>query len=161
MAERLTSLSPGWAYLSLLALVFARVQAVYWASRLAGRGARSRLWVRRWEGPRLRRAEQLLNRYGAPAITVSLVTPGLQTVLNALAGVSRMPFGRYLAAMVVGCAAWALIYTVGLVAVWTWIAYAVRSPLGGIATGAAVAATVTAVLVIRGRRRGRQPQTRA
>lgn len=131
VTERLASLSPWWAYLALFALVFTRVQAVYWLGRLAGRGVRSRRWGQRMEGPRIRRAEDLLNRYGAPAVTVSLVTPGVQTAVNALAGVTKMPFVRYLVAMVLGCLAWALVYTVGLAALWAWIRHALAEPWFG------------------------------
>src|SRR5690606_40383989 len=63
VTERLASLSAWWAYGGLFALVFARVQAVYWLGRLTARGVRSRRWGQRLEGPRVRRAEELLNRY--------------------------------------------------------------------------------------------------
>lgn len=128
MTERLAGLSPWWAYLALFALVFARVQGVYWLGRLAGRGVRSRRWGQRLESPRIRHAEELLNRYGAPAVTVSLITPGVQTAVNALAGITKMPFVRYLIAMGIGCAAWALVYAVGLAALWAWIRHAINEP---------------------------------
>lgn len=146
MTEQLAGLSAGWAYLSLFTLVFVRVQAVYWIARLAGDGARSRQFGRRLESPRVRRAEELLNRYGPPAVTVSLVTPGVQTAVNALAGISRMPFPRYLIAMVVGCAAWAVVYTVGFLALWAWIATATDSPIQALLL---VAGLVMALLLLR------------
>lgn len=156
VTERLASLSAWWAYGGLFALVFARVQAVYWLGRLTARGVRSRRWGQRLEGPRVRRAEELLNRYGAPAVTVSLLTPGVQTAVNALAGITRMPFVRYVIAMTIGCAAWALVYTAGLAAVWAWIRHALTEPRLGIPTliiALAAGAVAARRLVIRRQRR--------
>lgn len=148
-----------WAYLALFAIVFARVQAVYWLGRATGRGVRSRQWGRRLEGPRIRRAEELLNRYGAPAVTVSLITPGVQTAVNALAGITRMPFVRYLVAMLIGCAAWALVYTTGLAALWAWTKHAISEPWFGVLSLAVVAAAILVVrrTVTRHRRRATEP----
>ena len=51
-------------------------------------------------------------------MTVSFLTVGLQTVVNAAAGLIRMPWIRYTVAMLIGCIAWAAIYaTVGIAAV--------------------------------------------
>lgn len=48
-------------------------------------------------------------------VAVSFLTVGFQTAANFLAGSIRMPLSRYLPALLVGGAAWALIYaTAGL-----------------------------------------------
>lgn len=108
--------------LVLFLIVLARAQATYWA----GRGAMSRALHtalgRRLTGPRMTRAIARLHRWGLPLITVSFVTVGFQTVINAAAGVTRMHWGRYTAAMLPGCVAWALIYaTVGIAAFTAWL----------------------------------------
>jgi membrane protein DedA with SNARE-associated domain len=70
-----------------------------------------------------------INRWGAPVVTLSFLTVGFQTVANAAAGLTRMPFLRYLLAMLPGCVAWAFLYaTVGLAAVGAAVALAARSP---------------------------------
>ena len=82
-----------------------------------------------WTGRGCVRATELVNRWGAPVITVSFLTIGFQTAVNAAAGLTRMPFGRYLMAMIPGCLAWALLYaTVGLAAVGAALAVAASSP---------------------------------
>lgn len=151
----LEDLEFGALYLTLLGIVFARAQATYWVGRLAGGGARRIGFVQRLESRRLGTAEKLLAKYGAPAITLSFVTIGLQTALNGLAGLGRMPVGRYVVFMLPGCAAWALIYaTVGLAAIWAWLGLAASSPWGLaaiVAVGAVIAVTVVAVLRTRRR----------
>jgi membrane protein DedA with SNARE-associated domain len=51
------------------------------------------------------------------------MTVGIQTAVNASAGVARMPVLRYLPAVVVGCLIWATIYsTVGMAVIYAWLA---------------------------------------
>lgn len=146
----------GTLYVALLGIVFARAQATYWVGRVAGAGARRSSAVRRLEGRRLSRAEHLLARYGAPAITLSFLTVGLQTALNGLAGLGRMPFVRYLIFMIPGCAAWALIYaTVGMAALWAWVDVVPRSAWGAAAVIAVSAAVAAALVSLRRRRSAR------
>lgn len=105
----------------LFLIVLARAQATYWA----GRGATGALHTtlrRRLDGPRMTRAIAALHRWGLPLITISFLTIGFQTVINAAAGLTRMHWGRYTAAMVPGCVAWALIYsTIGFAALTAWL----------------------------------------
>lgn len=56
------------------------------------------------------RAEQALNTWGAPAVTLAFLTIGVQTMVNLAAGFTRMPLRRYLPALLLGCLAWATIY---------------------------------------------------
>lgn len=56
------------------------------------------------------RAEQALNTWGAPAVTLGFLTIGVQTMVNLAAGFTRMPLRRYLPALLLGCLAWAAIY---------------------------------------------------
>jgi membrane protein DedA with SNARE-associated domain len=158
--ESLRGLPFGLLYLALLGIVFARAQLTYWIGRLAGHGLRSRRWGRRLETPKVRRAEELLNRYGPAAVSVSFLTVGLQTAVNGGAGAIRMPFPRYLLAMLVGCAAWALVYsTIGIAALWAGIGLAARSPVGAAAVAVAAVLIVGAVVVLVRRRRARPAET--
>lgn len=139
----------------LFGIVVLRAQATYWAGRGASSGARHTSLRRHLDSPRMTRTVDALNRWGMPVVTVSFLTVGLQTVVNGAAGLTRMRWGRYTAAMVPGCIAWALIYaTAGFAAftawanlhgAWKWVA------LGGVAL--VLAAGVGIVLHVRAMRR--------
>lgn len=106
-----------------------------------GRGLRAaperRSGVRR-ERPGLARAERVVARFGAPAVTLSFLTVGVQSAINTAAGVLRMPLRRFVPALLVGAAIWATIYvTVGLA-----VLYAVLGRLDPVWAGAAVLAVV-------------------
>jgi membrane protein DedA with SNARE-associated domain len=134
----------------LFLIVLARAQATYWAGRGAMAGALHTTLRRRLTGPRMTRAIAALNRWGLPLITVSFITIGFQTVVNAAAGLTRMHWGRYTAAMLPGCVAWAVMYaTIGFAAftawmrlggVWQWVALAALVVLA--AAGVAIAVHV-------------------
>lgn len=135
-------------------IVCVRSQATYWLARLVvvqtlGRPApknralaRAQVWA---QGPSAARGIAALNRWGVLAVTVSFLTVGFKTVVNAAAGMTRMPFGRYLPAMLVGCVIHSTIYaTVGWAAWEAALAAAAGSPWGiavllGLALAAALA----------------------
>lgn len=149
----LEDLEFGTLYLTLMGIVFARAQATYWAGRLARTGARRFGAVRRLERRRLGRAEYLLARFGAPAVTVSFLTVGLQTAINALAGLGRMSFVRYSIFMIPGCAAWALVYsTIGMAALWAWVGIVPPSAWGTAGAIVVLAAVALLLVVVRRRR---------
>ncbi|KQV26014.1 DedA family protein [Yonghaparkia sp. Root332] len=104
------------------------------ANYALGRGARGgagRTRLRaRLETPRFRRAERIVERWGAPVVAASFLTVGFQTLANLAAGVLRMPLLAYIPALAVGGLAWALIWGVVGVATYEAIAeLATRSPL--------------------------------
>ncbi|WKK72148.1 VTT domain-containing protein [Rathayibacter oskolensis] len=137
---------------ALFVIVFLRAQATYWLARAIVTGAASRRWGRWLESPAMRRASALLARYGAPAVTLSFLTVGFQTMLNAAAGAARMRWIVYLLAMLPGCAAWALIYaTVGFAVLWAVVGAAAGSPLGIAVLTALVIAVAVAVVLLRRR----------
>ncbi|MBN9611572.1 MAG: hypothetical protein BGO26_10340 [Actinobacteria bacterium 69-20] len=106
----------------LFGIVLLRAQATYWAGRGAVTGARHTRLGRRLDGARMTRAVAALNRWGLPVVTVSFLTVGFQTMVNAAAGLTRMRWGRYTAAMLPGCAAWSAIYaTAGFAALTAWM----------------------------------------
>ncbi|WP_017571778.1 DedA family protein [Nocardiopsis halotolerans] len=146
---------PFWiVYFTLLGVVLCRAQATYWIGRGLGAGVtRSRVGARL--GPRLETARRRIDRYGAPVVTLSFCTVGVQTAINLSAGAMRMRFPRYLAAMFVGSLIWAGLWGVvigGVVG--TWLTLFLESPW--MALGVCVlAAAVVALLVLRARRRSR------
>ena len=103
----------GLAFAFLFAVAFCRGGATYAIARgLRGLAARRSELVER---PSVRRAEAVVSRYGAPAVTLCFLTIGVQTAVNAAAGSLRMPLPRYLPALAVGAALWATIYvTIGI-----------------------------------------------
>ena len=58
----------------------------------------------------VRRTEDLFGTYGARALLVAPLVPGLSAVAQPLAGMSRMPWLRYLALDSLGAAIWVSVY---------------------------------------------------
>lgn len=146
---------PFWPLVAtLLVIVFCRAQATYWLARLAVAGASRSRWGRWLDSAAVRRGSALLDRFGLPVVSVSFLTVGLQTVLNAAAGLARVPWWRYTVAMLVGCVAWAFVYaTVGLALFWAVLAAFAGSPWGVAAIIVVVVAGAAARVVLRRRRR--------
>ncbi|MFF8264701.1 DedA family protein [Streptomyces virginiae] len=100
---------------ALYVIVLLRAGGTFAVGWLAGAGARRSRLAGRISTARFQRAERAIQRWGAPVVAVSFLTVGFQTAANFLAGSMRMPLPRYLPALFVGGAAWALIYaTAGL-----------------------------------------------
>ncbi|WP_406387906.1 DedA family protein [Streptomyces sp. NBC_00887] len=100
---------------ALYVIVLLRAGGTFAVGWLAGAGARRSRFAGRISSAKFRRAERAIQRWGAPVVAVSFLTVGFQTAANFLAGNMRMPLPRYLPALFVGGAAWALIYaTAGL-----------------------------------------------
>jgi membrane protein DedA with SNARE-associated domain len=142
---------------ALFAIVLVRAQATYWLGRGLAEGTVRAGWARRLgqrlSGPGMDRAVRLLRRWGPVAVTLSFFTVGIQTMVNAAAGLTRMPYARYTAAMVPGAVAWAFIYaTVGLTAFYAALAAAAGSPWALLALAGAAAGVVVVVRVHRRRR---------
>jgi membrane protein DedA with SNARE-associated domain len=140
-------------FVVLFLIVLLRAQATYWLARAVAAGVLHTRLADKLTGPKTTRAIDSLNRWGPPLVTVSFLTVGLQTVVNAAAGLIRMPWIRYTVAMVLGCIAWAAIYaTVGIAAFEASVALFAHSPWALIAVLAALIGIVIAVLVLRRRR---------
>jgi membrane protein DedA with SNARE-associated domain len=72
--------------------------------------------------PAVARAERLVARWGAPAVTLSFLTVGLQSAVNVASGLLRMPLRRFVPALLLGAAIWATIYTtVGMAVVYAFL----------------------------------------
>lgn len=122
---------PVWAvFVALWLGALARGTATYWVGRgVRAGGGRSR-WAHHLDRPGVVRAEGFVRRVGPPAVTLGFLTVGLQSAINASAGMLRMPQRRFVPAVVLGAALWSTLYTtVGLAAVdaflggggWWWV----------------------------------------
>ncbi len=126
------SLVDGWpvwvVFLALWVGAFARGTATYWLGRgVRAGGSRSR-WAGHLDGAVVQRAEGWVRRFGAPAVTLGFLTVGVQTAINASAGMLRMPQRRFLPAVILGAALWSLVYTtVGS----RWSTHGSETALGG------------------------------
>ncbi|MEV6332730.1 VTT domain-containing protein [Streptomyces sp. NPDC051909] len=100
---------------ALYAIVLLRAGGTFAVGWLTAAGVRRTRFVARVSSDRFRRVERAIQRWGAPVVAVSFLTVGFQTAANFVAGSMRMPLSRYLPALFVGGAAWALLYaTVGV-----------------------------------------------
>lgn len=101
---------------ALFCIVLLRTNATYWVGRLVAGGAHRTRAARLMDSPGYQRAVERVNRWGAPAVSVSFLTIGVQTLVNLAAGATRMPLVRYIPATIVGSVAWAFLYgSVGFV----------------------------------------------
>ncbi|MFD5325543.1 DedA family protein [Streptomyces sp. NPDC127092] len=147
---------------ALYAIVLLRAGGTFAVGWLAGAGARRSRFAGRISSARFRRAERAIQRWGAPVVAVSFLTVGFQTAANFLAGSMRMPLTRYLPALFLGGAAWALLYaTAGLGALEVLgRLFAERTALG-VAVVAALLLAVCGVVVHRRRKAAGPPRDTA
>lgn len=117
-----------------------RANSTYWIGRGLAAGVKHSRFEHFLEGPIYLRARRFMTRWGVFAVPLSFLTVGIQTAVNASAGISRMPLAKYLPAVIAGCLMWALIYaTVGMVVIYAWLALGWQ----WIVAGAAVLAITT------------------
>jgi membrane protein DedA with SNARE-associated domain len=111
------------AYAFLVAVAFLRGGATYVLGRAARRaGSAAERTRRMFERPGMTRAEQVVRRWGAPVVALSFLTVGVQSLVNASAGVLQMPLRRYLPGLVVGALLWAAVYvTIGIAVLQAWV----------------------------------------
>ncbi len=142
----------GWpyplAFATLFVVVLVRAGATYALGRGAYAGAGHTRLARLTRRPGFRRAERLVARWGAPVVTASFLTVGVQTLVNLAAGLARMPLRRYLPALAAGGAIWAFIYaTVWSAGLAAWRSLYAVSPVGAtvvvVALGLGLAGYVT------------------
>lgn len=150
MMDSIVSLPFVWAFLILFCIVMLRSNATYWAGRGLAAGGRKTKFQKHLDSPAVLRAEKIIARWGAPAVSVSFLTIGVQTAINMAAGLGRMPLRRYIPATVVGSIAWACIYaTIGLAAFDAAIAAAAGSPLALVLLVLALGAVLLGVHLFR------------
>ena len=96
----------------------------------------------------------MLDKWGIIVIPLCFLTVGIQTAVNAGAGLVRMRWSTYTIAMIPGCILWALLYGLGLLAVFAAATRAIAgSPWGW--AGLALIAALIATKVVWGRRKRR------
>lgn len=140
----------GWAYAFLFLIAMARANTTYWLGRGVAAGVKHTRFQHLLMGPIYQRAERFIQRWGIFAIPLSFMTVGIQTAVNASAGVARMPLVRYLPSVIVGCLIWATIYsTVGMAVIYAWIAIGWQWIVAG-----AIVLAIATVAWIRFRRQG-------
>jgi len=100
-----------WGWSALFAIVTLRAGATYGIGRAIAAG-----WTSRREpSERLTAATAKVIRWGPPAVALSFLTVGAQTVINLGAGLAGMSFPRYLTGLLPGAAIWATVwFTVGM-----------------------------------------------
>ncbi len=141
---------------TLYVIVLLRAGGTFAVGWLAGAGARRSRLAARFSTERFQRVERAIQRWGAPVVAVSFLTIGFQTAANFLAGSMRMPLPRYLPALFVGGAAWALLYaTVGIGALEMLGKVFADSTALGVAVVTAVVLAVCGVLAYRKRKPAR------
>lgn len=143
----------------LYAIVLLRAGGTFAVGWLAGAGARRGRLAERISTAKFRRAERAIQRWGAPVVAVSFLTVGFQTAANFLAGSMRMPLSRYLPALFVGGAGWALLYaTAGIGALELLARLSAGQTVIGVAAVTAFLLGVCGVTVYRGRKAASAPR---
>lgn len=105
---------------ALWVIVMLRANATYWLGRAIATGTARTKWRKMLESEHYETGHRWLERWGAPAVTVSFLTIGIQTMVNLAAGVMRMSMKKYLPAVAIGSVLWAVMYgTIGFVG---WVA---------------------------------------
>lgn len=140
--DSIRALPFGWAYLTLFVIVMLRANATYWVGRVFVGGSRRSGRLQRFVDSRaMALAERFIKRWGILAVPLSFLTIGVQTTVNLTAGVLRMPLGRYLPAVTLGCLMWATVYsTIGFAAVYAVLFGLAGSPWAVLALFVAIAA---------------------
>ena len=107
----------GTIWLILLGIIILRAGGTYVLGRLARSGVIRFPKVHKLlSSAAYKKVERAVDRWGAPFVSLSFFTIGIQTLANLYAGTSRMSLWRYIPALLVGGAGWALVYsTVGFV----------------------------------------------
>ena len=151
-----------WLFVFLFVVVLLRAQATYWLARGAASGAVLATGrqgflgtMARWfDGPIPRKGAAMLDQWGIIVIPLCFLTVGIQTAVNAGAGLVRMRWSTYTIAMIPGCVLWALLYGLGTLAVFAAAIRAVAgSPWGW--AGLTLIATLIAAKIAWGRRKRR------
>ncbi|MET1004838.1 MAG: VTT domain-containing protein [Propionibacteriaceae bacterium] len=128
---------------ALFVIVMLRANATYWLGRAARAGANRTRWQQRLSSAGFARAQRLVGRWGAPVVTLSFLTVGVQTLVNLAAGATRMPLRRYLPAVTLGSVLWAFLYaTVGFVTFAAWRRLYDLSPVTAVALAVALVAAL-------------------
>ena len=127
----------GWPFPVAVAMLFVvamlRAGATYALGRAAQTGARRTRIAKLMARPGFARVQVLVAQWGAPAVTLSFLTVGIQTLVNLVAGMTQMPLRRYLPALAAGSLLWGLLYaTAGFAGMTAWWQLYQRAPLAAV-----------------------------
>ena len=141
-----------WPYPLAVAVLFVvamlRAGATYALGRAAQTGARRTRIAKMMARPGFARVQDVVSRWGAPVVTLSFLTVGIQTLVNLVAGMTQMPLRRYLPALAAGSVLWGLLYaTVGFAGVTAWWQLYLRSPGPAVVLLVVLVVGVTAYVV--------------
>ncbi len=162
---------PSWAQsgvpliIFLFFVVFFRAQGTYWVARsvpaLVTKASGKFDWLKglaNWaNGPVPKKGAHILEHWGIIVIPLCFLTVGLQTAILGGSGLVRMNWAKFTAAMIPGCVAWALLYGLGMLAVWQAAIKAAAGSPWVWAALALIAAVVAAVVIVRRRREAPTP----
>jgi membrane protein DedA with SNARE-associated domain len=148
----------GWPYpvavATLFAVVLLRAGATYALGRAAQTGARRTRVARLMARPGFARVQDLVARWGAPLVTASFLTVGVQTLVNLVAGMTQMPLRRYLPALALGSVLWAWLYaTVGFATFSAWRELYARFPMTTVVVSALLVGGLSAYVLRQVRQR--------
>ena len=144
-------------WLIMFGIIICRAGGTCLLGRLARKGIRRFDRIEKiMSGSKYRRAEDTIDRFGAPVVALSFLTVGLQTVVNLAAGTTGMRYRRYVPALAVGGSLWALIYsTVGFLG-FKAVAKAYQAE-PGLTVGLALVFVVAIIGLVIGLRKDRTP----
>jgi membrane protein DedA with SNARE-associated domain len=142
----------GWPFPAAVAMLFVvamlRAGATYALGRVAETGARRTRIAKLMARPGFGRVQELVARWGAPVVTLSFLTVGIQTLVNLVAGMTQMPLRRYVPALAAGSLLWGLLYaTVGFAGVTAWWQLYQLAPLAAVVLLVVVVLGVAAYVV--------------
>ena len=148
----------GWPYpvavATLFAVVLLRAGATYALGRAAQHGARRTRVARLMARPGFARVQDLVAQWGAPLVTASFLTVGIQTLVNLVAGLTQMPLRRYVPALVLGSLLWGFLYaTVGFATFSAWRELYLRFPAATVALTVVLTAGLAAYVLRQVRQR--------
>lgn len=148
-------------WLIMFGIIICRAGGTFLLGRLARKGIRRFDRIEKiMSGSKYRRAEDTIDRFGAPVVALSFLTVGLQTVVNLAAGSTGMRYRRYVPALAVGGSLWALIYsTVGFLG-FKAVAKAYQAE-PGLTVGLALVFVVAIIGLVIGLRKDRTPAEEA
>lgn len=147
-------------FILMLTVAVIRSQVIYWLGRAvpalaqkygktSERIAKMDAWLR---GDQVRRGTEILERWGIIVIPLSFLTIGIQSLIQAAAGMARMRWWLYTLASIPGVVAWAIIYGLGLSVGWHTTAAALSGNRWAITALVTVALTI---IVVRARKKSR------
>ncbi len=147
-----------WAVVASAAIIGDSIG--YGIGRKLGPALRESRFIKRHGAEGWDKATDILRRRGAWAVFFARFLPAVRTVMPAAAGTSHLPFQKFIPAVLAGAICWSALH-IGLGVALGAAAQRVESALsiGGSVLIGAIVLTVIVIMLVRKRRRAKQPQT--